>query len=173
MRWTKDEIDTALRYLEDQFLASGEFGARKQANAITAGCFRNTRLENFHSEGWISDKEIKNVNIETSARVEYLINSGGFDVMSPKEIFNFCFEETYKKHVDRKLRKPMWNALRTEAERNLQILKILKCDEPLMYRAKLLSTWAMYARYYDEKIKFDGEKLSDDPNSIPVGHRIT
>ena len=42
-----------------------------------------------------------------------------------------------------------------------------------MYRAKLLTTWAMYARYYDEDIKFEGEKLTADPNTIPVGRQHT
>jgi len=127
----------------------------------------------FHSEGWISDNEIKNVNIETSARVEHLIATDKFDSTVPKELFRFCFEASYKNHTTKELPKPMWRALRTEAERKLSTLQTLKQTDLFMYRAKLLTTWAMYARYYDEDIKFEGEKLTADPNTIPVGRQHT
>jgi hypothetical protein len=169
---SQNEIATALAYWEERFLKSGEqFDTRKQANAIVALCFRNTKLEDFHAGGYISDDEMKSLSIETSARIEYLMVSKLFDAMSPMEIFSFAFEVSYKIHVKKNLGKSMWKALGREAEANLATIQFLKANEALAYKAKLLGIWAIYAQYYNEDIKFDGHGLSADPNTIAVGNQ--
>lgn len=166
------EIETAMTSLKAQFLRPGEeFGIRKQANSIVSFCFRNTKLEDFHAGGYISDNEMKNLSIDACARIEYLINSEHFQDMAPSEIFHFALEIPYKIHVEKDLRKPMWRALRMQAEARLSSVKFLKINNTSKYDLVLLNNWSIYARYYDEDIKFDGQCLSSDPNDIAVGHQ--
>ena len=165
------KVEAALTMARDRFLKGKEFDVRKKANAITAYCFRNTVLENYHSEGFISDNEMKNTSIETSARVEYLIVVGRFDLMKPKDIFEFTFKMAYKNNVAKDLTKPMWTALKREADRHIATIQYMKANNPRLYELSLLWTWSGYAHYYDESIKFDGERLTDNPNKIAVGHQ--
>jgi hypothetical protein len=167
------EISTALVYLKAQFLKPGEtFDIRKQANAIVALCFRNTKLEDFHAEGYISDNEMKNLSIDACARIEYLLSAERFSDMLPSEIFSVAFETPYKTHVKRDLLKPMWKALRKQAQSLLQSVQSLKSNDISKYEVRLFGTWSMYARYYNEDIKFDGQHLSGDPNDVVVGHQF-
>jgi hypothetical protein len=168
----QDEIKTAMTFLKAQFLEpDDEFSIRKQANSIVAFCFRNTKLEDFHAEGFITDNEMKNVSINSCDRIEYLMNSERFWTMTLSEIFSFAFETPYKEHVRKDLRKPMWRALRKQAEARLSTVHFLKANDVLKYDFTLLGNWSMYARYYNEDIKFDGQHLSRDPNEIAVGHQ--
>lgn len=158
--------------LKGQFLEPGEeFGTRKQANAIVAFCFRNTKLEDFHAEGYIDDNEMKNLSIDACARIEYLMNSEQFWSAQPQEIVSFALETPYKTHVERDLRKPMWRALRKQAETRLSSIQFLKANDLFKYEFTLFGNWWMYARYYNEDIKFDGERLTGDPNDVIVGHQ--
>jgi hypothetical protein len=167
------EIGTALVYLKAQFLKPGEtFDIRKQANAIVARCFRNTKLEDFHAEGYISDNEMKNLSIDACARIEYLLSSERFSDMLPSEIFSLAFETPYKTHVKRDLRKPMWKALRKQSESLLHSVQSLKSKNLSSYEVTLLRTWSTYALYYNEDIKFDGQHLSGDPHNVVVGHQF-
>ena len=164
------KVEAALTMARGRFLKGKGFDVRKKANAITAYCFRNTVLENYHSEGFISDSEMKNTSIETSARVEYLMVEDRFDLMKPKDIFEFTLKMAYKNNVVKDLTKPMWTALKREADRHIATIQYMKANNPPLYELSLLGTWSSYAHYYNESIKFDGERLTGDPNKIAVGH---
>ena len=155
----------------DKFLKGKDFDARKKANAITVYCFRDTVLEDYHSDGFISDNEMKNTSIETSARIEYLLLEGRFDSMKPKDIFEFTFKTAYKNNVAKDLTKQMWATLKREADRYITVIQYTKANYPSYYELFLLNTWRHHAHYYDESIKFDGKGLTDNPNKIVVGHQ--
>jgi hypothetical protein len=161
----QEELETAMAYLRAQFLKPGEeFGTRKQANSIVAFCFRNSKLEDFHAQDYILDNEMKNLSIDACARIEHLMNSERFQDMAPSEI-------PYKTHVGKDLRKPMWRALRKQAEARLSSVQRLQASDPFKYELTLFGNWSIYARYYNEDIKFDDQHLSGDPNDIAVGHQ--
>lgn len=144
----QDEIEAAMAQLKAQFLKPGEqFGTRKQANSIITLCFRNTKLEDFHAQGYIFDNEMKNLSIEACARVEYLMLSEQFQDMAPSDIFHFVFEGPYKTHVKKDLREPMWKALRKQTEARLSSLQLLKDSDPFEFELTLFGNWSMYARH--------------------------
>lgn len=153
------------------FMLAEKFGIRRQANAIVVLCLRNTRLEDFHAEGYISDEEMKNLSIEACARIEYLMDSNGFSAMPPPAIFDFAFQIPYGGYVEQDLGKPMWRALRKESERQLSLVKPLQSKASAKYKDLLFGMWRMYARCYNEDIKFDGKRLSRNPKTIAVGHQ--
>lgn len=70
---SKIEIEGGMNKLMEKYtIKVKELDLRKQANAITASCFRNTILKDYHASGFISDAEMKNVNIETPDEQELL-----------------------------------------------------------------------------------------------------
>lgn len=173
--YDREEIEKkakdALKTLSKQFLKGKEFSIRKQANAITVKCFRNTVLENYHCRAFIYDNEMKNLNIETSARIEYMLNNGTFDTKTPAQVFEFAFIRSYKHNVKKDLKKDMWKALKKESYEKIRNLQYAKKGIPNAYLASLLLEYGFYATYYDEDIKFNGKELTGDPNSIKVGHQ--
>lgn len=142
---------------------------RKQANVMWNYCFRNTTLERYHGEGFITDNEMKNTSIETCARLEYLLLQGSFLRMKPKEIFLFTFKTAYQKHVEKDLGKGRWNWLSKEMCYGIQQIQSMMRDKPVFYECMV--TIKSLHSYFDEDIKFNGEKLTDDPNKIKVGHQ--
>jgi hypothetical protein len=143
--------------------------ARKQANSLWDFCFRNTEIENYHGDDYISDNEMKNVSIETCARIEYLIKKNRFFNMSAKEIFAFTFETAYKKYVKKTLPKSKWTVLRKQIIGGLANTLLMKKERPLLYET--VTTIKPVSSYYDGDIKFDGKKLTSDPDSVKVGHQ--
>ena len=141
------KVEAALTMARGRFLKGKGFDVRKKANAIAAYCFRNAVLENYHSAGFISDKEMKNTIIETSARVEYLMVEDRFDLMKPKDIFEFTLKMAYKNNVVKDLTKPMWTALKREADRHIATIQYMKANNPPLYELSLLGTWSSYAHY--------------------------
>lgn len=168
---TDDELKNSLPILRSKFLKDKTFSIRKQANAITAKCFRNTVLEDYHCQGYITDNEMKNTSIETSARLEYLMLKGTFDTMKPKDIFAFAFEKAYNNHVKKALPKANLAALKKDSYKELESVIYMKNNKPVLYEGILLINFGFYASYYDENIKFDGKKLSDNPDKIKIGHQ--
>ena len=96
-------------------------------------------LEGYHSDGFISDNEMKNISIEASARIEYLLLEDRFDSMNPKDIFEFTFKTAYKNNVAKDLTKQMWATLKREADRHIAVIQYTKANYPSYYELFLLT----------------------------------